>query len=63
VPAHLVAYVGVLALLAMAGIDLLDHLPATEAIGPAATAGCGVAGARLADACVSHFDLYEKTAT
>ena len=41
--AHLIAYVGSLALLAIVGIHLWDQLPIADAIEPSATTGWSVA--------------------
>jgi hypothetical protein len=67
--AHLVAYVGALALLAIVGIRLWDELPAGAAVEPSAGAGWSVAlrshpALRSHSAfAVSRFDLLEKTET
>jgi hypothetical protein len=61
--AHLVAYVGALALLAIIGIQLWDELPPGAAVAPSAGAGWGVALRSLPAFAVSQFDLPEKTET
>jgi hypothetical protein len=61
--AHLIAYVGVLALLAIVGIHLWDELPAGEAAEPSAKAGWSVAARSHPAFAVSQFDLPEKTET
>jgi hypothetical protein len=61
--AHLVAYVGALALLAILGIHLWDELPTGEAIQPSAKAGWSVATRSYPAFAVSQFDLPEKTET
>jgi hypothetical protein len=59
--ARLLAYVGVLALLAIAGIHLWDELPAGLASEPSAKAGWSVAVRSYPAFAVSQFDLPEKT--
>ena len=59
--ARLVAYVGVLALLAIAGIHLWDELLAGLASEPAAETGWSVAARSYPAFAVSQFDLPEKT--
>src|SRR5712664_2129867 len=59
--ARLVAYVGVLALLAIAGIHLWNELLAGLASEPAAKAGWSVAARSYPAFAVSQFDLLEKT--
>jgi hypothetical protein len=61
--ARLVAYVGALALLAIAGIHLWDQLPVAEAAEPAAKADWGVASRAYPAFVVSQLDLPEKTKT
>jgi hypothetical protein len=61
--ARLTAYVGTLALLAIAGIHLWDQLPVAEAAEPAAKAGWSVASRAYPAFTVSQFDLAEKTKT
>jgi hypothetical protein len=61
--AHLVAYVGALALLAILGIHLWDQLPETEAGEPAARAGWSLATRSHPAFAVSQFNLAEKTET
>jgi hypothetical protein len=61
--AHLVAYVGALALLAIVGIHLWDELPAGAAVEPSARAGRSVALRSRPAFAVSQFDLPEKTET
>jgi hypothetical protein len=61
--ARLVIYVGVLALLAIAGVHLWDQLPAIEAAEPAAKAGWSVALRSHPAFAVSQFNLAEKTET
>ena len=61
--AHLIAYVGSLALLAIVGIHLWDQLPSADALGPSATAGWSVALRPYPAFAVSQFDLPEKTET
>jgi hypothetical protein len=58
--AHLVAYVGALALLAIVGIHLWDELP-VAAVESSATAGWRVALRSYPAFAVSEFDLPEKT--
>ncbi|MEA2795147.1 MAG: hypothetical protein QOI87_2527 [Bradyrhizobium sp.] len=60
--AGLLAYVGVLALLAIVGIHLWDELSAGDASEPSAKAGWSAA-ARSYPFAVSQFDLPEKTET
>ena len=59
--ARLVAYVGALALLAIAGIHLWDQLQLAEAIEPAALPDWSVASRSYPAFAVSQFDLPEKT--
>jgi hypothetical protein len=59
--ARLVAYVGVLALLAIAGIHLCDELLAGLASEPAAKAGWSAAVRSYTAFAVSQFDFPEKT--
>jgi len=59
--AHLVAYVGALALLAIVGIHLWDELPAGDALKPSARADWRVALRSHPAFAVSEFDLPEKT--
>src|SRR6266404_6100210 len=59
--ARLLAYVGVLALLAIAGIHLWDELLAGLASEPAAKAGWSVAAQSYPAFAVSQFDSPEKT--
>ena len=59
--AHLVAYVGALALLAIVGIHLWDELPPGAAVGPSGEAGWSVALRSHPAFAVSQFDLPEKT--
>jgi hypothetical protein len=61
--AHLVAYVGVLALLAMVCIHLWDELPAGEAVEPSAKTGWSRASRSHPAFAVSQFDSSEKTET
>jgi hypothetical protein len=61
--AHLVAYVGALALLAIVGIHLWDQLPDGAGLEPAAKAGWSVAGRSYPAFAVSQFDLSGKTET
>lgn len=61
--ARLMAYVGTLASLAMAGIHLWNHLPEAEAIEPSAAVGWSVAARSHPAFAVSQFDLPEKTET
>jgi hypothetical protein len=61
--AHLIAYVGALALLAILGIHLWDQLPVGEAAEPAARAGWSVATRWYPAFAVSQIDLPEKTET
>jgi hypothetical protein len=61
--AHLVLYVGALALLAIVGIHLWDELPANAAVEPSARAGWSVALRSHPTFAVSQFDLPEKTET
>ena len=61
--ARLVAYVGALALLAIAGIHLWDQLQLAEAIEPAALPDWSVASRAYPAFAVSQFDLPEKTKT
>jgi len=59
--AHLIAYVGSLALLVIVGIHLWDQLPGADAIEPSATAGWSAALRSHPAFAVSQFDLPEKT--
>ena len=59
--AHLVAYVGALALLAIVGIHLWDELPAGDALNRPARADWRVALRSHPAFAVSEFDLPEKT--
>jgi hypothetical protein len=59
--AHLIAYVGALALLAMIGIHLWDELPANVDLEPAAKAGWGLATRSYPAFAVSSLDSGEKT--
>jgi hypothetical protein len=61
--AHLVAYVGALALLATVGIHLWDQLLVGAALEPAARAGWTVATRSYPAFAVSQFDLSGKTET
>jgi hypothetical protein len=61
--AHMIAYVGSLALLAIVGIHLWDQLPMADAIEPSATAAWSVALRSYPAFAVSQFDLPEKTET
>jgi hypothetical protein len=61
--ARLIAYVGTLALLAIAGIHLWDQLPVAEAAEPAAQADWSVASRAYPAFAVSQSDLPEKTKT
>jgi hypothetical protein len=61
--ARLFVYVGVLALLAIAGVHLWNEWPATEAAEPVAKAGWSVALRSHPAFAVSQFDLNEKTET
>jgi hypothetical protein len=61
--ARLIAYVGTLALLAIVGISLWDHLADDEAIEPPARAGWNVAQGSYPAFTVSQFNLPEKTKT
>lgn len=61
--ARLAAYVGVLALLAMAGLHLWDQLPVAATAEPAAKAGWGLASRSHPAFAVSQTDLLEKTET
>jgi hypothetical protein len=61
--ARLIAYVGALALLAIAGIHLWDQLPVAEATEPSAQADWSVASRAYPAFAVSQFDLPEKTKT
>jgi hypothetical protein len=61
--ARLIAYVGTLALLAIAGIHLWDQLPEADAAEPAAKVGWSVADRAYPAFAVSQFDLPEKTET
>jgi len=59
--AHLVAYVGALALLAIVGIHLWDELPASDALKPPPEQIWRVLCAHTRAFAVSEFDLPEKT--
>jgi hypothetical protein len=59
--ARLIAYVGVLALLATGGIHLWDLLPAGDAVEPSAKAGWSLATRSSPAFAVSQFDLPGKT--
>ena len=59
--ARLLAYVGTLALLAIAGIHLWDQLPADEPADPSAKPGWNVAARSRPAFAISQFDLPEKT--
>jgi len=61
--AHLVAYVGALALLAILSLVLWDQIPAELAGEPAATPGWSPASLSYPSIAVSQFDLAERTAT
>jgi len=61
--ARLLAYVGVLALLAIVGMDLWDELSAGEASEPSAKAGWSAAARSYPAFAVSQFDFHEKTET
>jgi hypothetical protein len=61
--ARLVAYVGTLALLAIVGVHLWDHLPDSAAIEPSAKAGWSAASRAYPAFAVSQFDLPGKTET
>src|SRR5260370_31253358 len=61
--AHLIVYVGALALLAILGIHLWDQLPVDEAIEPSARPGWSVATRSYPAFAVSQIDLPEKTVT
>jgi hypothetical protein len=61
--ARLIAYVGVLALLAIAGIHLWDQLPDGETLPPSAKASWSVATRSYPAFAVSQFDLPGKTET
>src|SRR5665213_1208587 len=61
--ARLIAYVGALALLAIAGIHLWDELPAVVDLGPAANPGWSVADRSYPAFAVSQLDLPGKTET
>jgi hypothetical protein len=61
--ARLVAYVGVLALLAMAGFHLWDELPDAATAEPAHKAGWSLASRSHPAFAVSSLDLSEKTET
>jgi hypothetical protein len=61
--ARLVAYVGVLALLAMAGFHLWDDLPVAATAEPAPKAGWSLASRPHPAFAVSSLDLSEKTET
>jgi hypothetical protein len=59
--AHLIAYVGALALLAMIGLHLWDELPASVALEPSAKAGWSLATRSYPAFAVSSPDSVEKT--
>jgi hypothetical protein len=59
--ARLLAYVGILALLAIVGIHLWDELPAGLVSEPSAKVGWSVAVRSYPAFAVSQFDLPEKT--
>jgi hypothetical protein len=59
--AHLIAYVGALALLAIVGTHLWDELPAGAALKPPARADWRVALRSYPAFAISEFDLPEKT--
>jgi hypothetical protein len=61
--AHLLAYVGFLALLAIVCIHLWDELPAGESVEPPATAGWSQTSRSHPAFAVSQFDSSEKTET
>jgi hypothetical protein len=61
--AHLLAYVGALVLLAIAGIHLWDELPAGTALEPSAKTGWSVAARSYPAFAVSQLDLTGKTET
>jgi hypothetical protein len=61
--AHLVAYVGALALLAMAGLHLWDELPDAAAAEPVAKASWSLASRSHPAFAVNLLDLSEKTET
>jgi hypothetical protein len=61
--AHLMAYVGALALLTIVGTCLWDQLPVEEAVEPAAKAGWSLATRSRPAFAVSQFDLTGKTGT
>ena len=61
--ARLVAYLGVLALLAMAGFHLWDELPVAATAEPAPKAGWSLASRSHPAFAVSSLDLSEKTET
>ena len=61
--AHLIGYVGALALLAILGIHLWDQLPSIEADKPSSKPDCSAASPLYLAFSVSQFDLAEKTAT
>ena len=59
--AHLLAYVGTLALLAIVGIHLWDQLPADEPSEPSVRPGWNQASRSRPAFAVSQLDLFEKT--
>jgi hypothetical protein len=61
--AHLVVYVGALALLAIAGIHLWDELPAGTALEPSDKTGWSVAARSYPAFAVSQIDFAGKTGT
>jgi hypothetical protein len=61
--APLVAYIGVLALLATAGIYIWDQLPAAAPTEPAAKPAWSLASRPSAAFAISQFDLLDKTET
>jgi hypothetical protein len=61
--AHLIAYVGALALLAILGIHLWDRLPVGEAVEPSASAGWSAVTRSHPAFAISQIDLPEKTVT
>jgi hypothetical protein len=61
--ARLIAYVGALALLGMAGMHLWDELPATATVEPAAKPGWSVAARSRPAFAISSLELPEKSET
>jgi hypothetical protein len=61
--ARLIAYVGTLALLAIAGLSLWDQLPDATAIEPPSRAAWSVAGRSSPSFAASQFDSTDKTET